>query len=66
MVKFDEEMLVYLVCPVSGGKLLLSQDQEELICKLSNLAYPIIDGVPVLRYDKARDLRDMELVDDSI
>lgn len=56
MMKFEKEMLLYLVCPVSGGKLELSEDQEELRCKLSHLAYPIVDGIPVLRYDKARDL----------
>ena len=65
MMKFDKEMLLYLVCPVTGGQLILSEDREELICRLSSLAYPIVDGVPVLRYDKARDLRDMEIIDDS-
>lgn len=53
MNRFDCEMLKHLVCPVSGGKLVLSNDGEELICFVSNLAYPIHDGVPILRPDQA-------------
>ena len=51
---FDCEMLRYLVCPVSGGKLKLSAQEDELICVVSQLAYPIHDGVPILRSDQAR------------
>ena len=65
MIKFDKDMLAYLVCPVTGGGLILSNDEEELICKLSKLTYPIVDGVPVLRYDKARDLSELEQEYDS-
>jgi uncharacterized protein len=60
MMSFDEDMLVHLVCPLTGGKLVLSDDKEELICRLSNYAYPIREGVPVLRYDKAREIYHIE------
>ena len=65
MMKFDKDMLAYLVCPVTGGALALSEDEEELICKASKLAYPIIDGIPVVRYDKARDLGELEQNNDG-
>ena len=58
MNDFDEEMLAFLVCPLTGGTLVLSDDRQELRCKLSNLAYPIQSGVPILRYDQARELLD--------
>ncbi len=66
MIEFDEEMLVNLVCPLTGGKLVLSKDKQELVCKLSQLAYPIREGVPVLRYDHARELYSMEKDHDDI
>ncbi|MEC7030623.1 MAG: Trm112 family protein [Pseudomonadota bacterium] len=63
---FDKDMLTNLVCPLTGGKLVLSEDKQELLCKLSQLAYPIRDGVPILRYDQARELYSMEVDHDSI
>ena len=66
MIEFDQEMLINLVCPLTGGKLVLSQDRQELICKLSQLAYPIREGVPILRYDQARELYAVEANDDDI
>ena len=29
---------------------------KELICKESHLAYPIIDGIPIMLVDKAREI----------
>ena len=66
MIEFDEEMLVNLVCPLTGGKLVLSEDKQELLCRLSQLAYPIRDGIPVLRYDQARELYSREKDNDGI
>lgn len=66
MIAFDKDMLSNLVDPVTGGKLVLSQDGEELICEASKLAYPIHDGVPILRYDQAREVYTYEEEDDGI
>ncbi len=66
MMEFDKDMLANLVCPLTGGKLVLSKDKEELLCSLSQLAYPIREGVPVLRYDQARELYHTEKTDDSV
>lgn len=48
----DEALLKLLVCPQSKAP--LKQVDDELICVESGLAYPIIDGIPVLLIDEAR------------
>ena len=50
----NEELLNILVCPKSGGTLEYDEKNNELICNESNLAYPIIDGIPVMLVEKAR------------
>lgn len=52
----DHRLLEIIACPVSNGKLYYSQDKQELICKVSNLAYPLRDGIPVLLESEARPL----------
>ena len=54
MSKLDKKLLDLLVCPVSKGP--LEQIGDELVCKVSNLAYPIKDGIPVMLPEEARDL----------
>ena len=41
-----------LVCPLSKAPLELVG--EKLICEKSQLAYPIIDGIPILLVEEAR------------
>ena len=65
MAKLNKNLLNILVCPVSKGKLVYDEENNELICEESKLAYPIIDGIPVLRYDKARDLGELEQNNDG-
>ena len=65
MNEFDQDLLMHLVCPLTGGKLVLSEEGDELLCKLSHLAYPVHDGVPILRYDQARELHQKENDDDN-
>ena len=50
----DKELLSILVCPVSKAALIYNKDTEELICESSGLAYPIIDGIPVMLESHAR------------
>lgn len=50
----DKELLKMLVCPKSKAPLELKDN--ELICEESQLAYPIIDGIPVLLEEEARSL----------
>tara|TARA_B100000470_G_C19751880_1_gene374236 strand:- start:708 stop:890 length:183 start_codon:yes stop_codon:yes gene_type:complete len=55
----DPRLLEILVCPISKKSLVLQG--EELICKESELAYPIKEGIPVLLPEKARKLSKEEL-----
>ena len=57
----DKELLEILVCPVSKAPLLWREEQNELVCKASGLAYPVRDGIPVLLEEEARPLSDDEL-----
>ena len=52
----NKELLNILVCPKSGGTLEYDENNNELICKESNLAYPIIDGIPIMLVEKARNI----------
>ncbi|MDF3054246.1 MAG: tetraacyldisaccharide 4-kinase [Gammaproteobacteria bacterium] len=49
----DRKLLDILACPVCKGKLVYQQANQVLICKLDKLAYPIIDGIPVMLEDSA-------------
>ncbi|GMM67152.1 Trm112 family protein [Alteromonas sp. MTD1] len=50
---FDKKLLDVLACPVCKGKLVLSEDKSQLICRFDRLAYDIKDGIPVLIESKA-------------
>lgn len=52
----DKELLAMLVCPESGGRLEYKRQSGELICRESGLAYPVIDGIPVMLAGRARRL----------
>lgn len=58
----DKELLAMLVCPESGGKLEYNRESHELICRESGLAYPVLDGIPVMMAGRARRLS----VDESL
>jgi uncharacterized protein YbaR (Trm112 family) len=57
----DKKLLSILVCPVSKAPLVYQQEQQELVCKASGLAYPIRDDIPVMLESEARKLSDQEL-----
>ena len=52
----DKKLLSILVCPVSKAPLVYNEEQQELVCKASGLAYPIRDGIPVMLEEEARQL----------
>ncbi|MBQ0712118.1 MAG: Trm112 family protein [Porticoccus sp.] len=52
----DKKLLSILVCPVSKSPLKYDTEKNELICKVSGLAYPIRDGIPVMLESEARQL----------
>lgn len=53
---FDEAVLAYLVCPVSGGALVYDKAAQELVSEKAGLAYPIRDGIAVMLAEEARKL----------
>lgn len=50
------KLLAILVCPVSKAPVVLDEASNELVCEASGLAYPIIDGMPVMLETAARRL----------
>jgi uncharacterized protein YbaR (Trm112 family) len=52
----DKKLLSILVCPVSKAPLEYDEENQELVCKASGLAYPIRDGIPVMLEEEARQL----------
>lgn len=58
MAKLNKNLLNILVCPVSKGDLIYDEENNELICEESKLAYPIIDGIPSMLKEKARKITD--------
>ncbi|ARN74805.1 Trm112 family protein [Oceanicoccus sagamiensis] len=52
----DKKLLSILVCPVSKAPLEYNEENQELICKASGLAYPVRDGIPVMLEVEARKL----------
>ncbi len=48
------ELLKILVCPITKDKLIYNSKTQELKSEKAKLAYPIIDGIPVMLPNKAR------------
>lgn len=45
---FDTKLLDILACPTCKGKLTYNKENQTLICKFENVAYPIENDIPVL------------------
>jgi len=52
----DKNLLSILVCPVSKAPVSYDKEKQELVCKVSGLAYPVRDGIPVMLEQEARQL----------
>lgn len=50
----DPRLLELLICPVSRNMLVYDREAAELVSKKAGLAYPIRNGVPIMREDEAR------------
>lgn len=53
----DKRLLPLLACPVCKSGLTYDAQQQELICKVDGLAFPIRDGIPVMLETEARFLK---------
>jgi hypothetical protein len=52
----DTRLLEMLVCPLTRKPLEYNHETQELISKAAGLAYPIVDGIPIMLVEKARNL----------
>lgn len=52
----DADLLELLVCPVCKGDLEYDADRDALLCHESRLAFPIVDGIPVMLPEQAEEL----------
>ena len=55
--KIDVSLLKIIVCPNTKEPLEWKSKMNELVSKKANLAYPIIEGVPVLIKEHARKIK---------
>ena len=53
----DKELIKILVCPITKSKLIYDKKNNELISKEAGLVFPIINGVPILIIDEAKNLK---------
>mgnify|MGYP000727555017 FL=1 len=59
----DKKLLSILACPCCKGELIYKKDQNELICKIDALAFPVRDDIPVMLETEARTLTTDEKLD---
>ena len=52
----NPKLLDVLACPLCKSHLLYDARQQELVCAIDKLAYPIHNGIPVMLEEKARHL----------
>ncbi len=55
-IKFCEELLELLACPISKQPLVYDSHHQRLISPSQGIYYPIVDGIAVLLVDEARPL----------
>ena len=61
MKEISPKLLDILVCPVTKGRLIYDRENQELISRSARLAYPIIDGKPMMLESDARTLTQEEV-----
>ena len=54
--EIDRRLLEILVCPVTKGRLEWDAATGELISRRAGLAYPVLDGIPIMLPEEARQL----------
>jgi uncharacterized protein YbaR (Trm112 family) len=52
----DKKLIALLACPVCKGDLTLNDAKTELVCYQDAMAFPIREGIPVMRATEARTL----------
>jgi uncharacterized protein YbaR (Trm112 family) len=52
----DRKLLEILACPLCKGPLVYRKEQQELVCKVDRLAFPVREDIPVMLEEEARTL----------
>lgn len=50
----DPKLLEILVCPLTKTSLTYDREKNELISLVAGLAYPIMNGIPIMLVEEAR------------
>ena len=54
----ERRMLEAIVCPQTHTSLAYDPERQELVSKAAGLAFPILDGIPIMLLGEARVLED--------
>ena len=57
----DKKLLEIMVCPVTKGPLIYDKENQELISKSALLAYPILNNIPIMLEEEARQISEEEM-----
>jgi len=57
----DRKLLELLVCPLTKTGLVYNAEAQELISERAKLAYPVLNGIPMMVTDNARQLNETEI-----
>jgi uncharacterized protein len=57
----DSRLLDIIACPICKSKLRFDKTNQELLCRLDALAYPIRNDIPMMIEDQARQLSQDEV-----
>ncbi len=58
----DKKLLDILACPLCKSRLIYDPKQQELICRIDKIAYPIREDIPIMLVDEARRLSEQEVL----
>lgn len=50
----EKILLEILACPLCKGELIYDVSHQELLCKHDQLAYAVVNGIPVMLVSRAR------------
>jgi uncharacterized protein YbaR (Trm112 family) len=53
-MQLSKVLMKILVCPVTKSSLIYDTETNELVSPTAALAYPIMDGIPILLADEAK------------
>jgi uncharacterized protein YbaR (Trm112 family) len=54
-MKISPELLAILVCPRCKGEIEPVAEGEFLVCRTCRLKYPVVDGIPVMLVEEAKE-----------